>query len=327
MPQDFVIPRPGGPERPPQKPISGPDEAAFVKAFGQLLPPAKFLSTATGKAAYYELPPSAPSENSDPPHRVLFLHGVQTPALGMLPLARALHASHPHAHIVLVDLWGHGLTETPIAPHDAGLFLGLVDALLDELNWPSAHLVGYSFGGNLTARYVTLRPSRVQSFVLVAPAGLFRLSNFSAEDQVQFGGDDQVAAWKWVLNFLEGGDLVVPADWKERVEKGEVVAEAVKEWQMREHLGHTATVTAIFRDAGVMDSHAEFLKASQSGIPSIAILGEFDEVCNEQQLKEQGFENVTTISNVGHAVVRTRVSEVAGLVGDFWSKRGKATTD
>lgn len=39
-----------------------------------------------------------------------------------------------------------------------------------------------------------------------------------------------------------GGQLNIPADWKQRVEKGEVVAEAVREWQIREHPGHVASV-------------------------------------------------------------------------------------
>ncbi|KAH6684652.1 Alpha/Beta hydrolase protein [Halenospora varia] len=325
-PDEFVLPRPGGAPRSSQKPIPGPAEAAFTETFGTLLPPAKFLNTTNGKAAYYELLPSLPGGNSDTVSRVLFIHGVQTPALGMLPLARALQTSFPHAHLVLVDLWGHGLSDTPIIPHDAGLFHQLLDALLDRLDWPSAHLVGFSFGGATTAGYVALRPSRVQSFTLVAPAGLFRSSDFSAEQQGHLRGDDEVAARKWILDFLEGGELVVPTDWKQRVERGEVVAEAVREWQMREHPGHVASVIAIVRDGGVMDTHAEFLKAAGTGIPSLAVLGELDEVCSERQLNEQGFANVAVIPQVGHGVVRERVPEVAALVSNFWTKLGKAST-
>ncbi|KAF2180440.1 alpha/beta-hydrolase [Zopfia rhizophila CBS 207.26] len=326
-PGEFILPRPGGAPRISQKPIPGPAEAAFTKAFGSLLPPAKFLNTANGKAAYYELLPSLPGGNSDTPSRVLFIHGVQTPALGMLPLARALQTSFPHAHLVLVDLWGHGLSDTPTVPHDAGLFHQLLDALLDRLDWPSAHLVGFSFGGAITAGYVALRPSRVQSFTLVAPVGLLRSSDFSAEQQGHLRGDDEAAARKWILDFLEGGELVVPTDWKQRVEKGEVVAEAVREWQTREHPGHVASIIAIVRDGGVMDTHAEFLKAARTGIPSLAVLGELDDLCSERQLNQHGFANVAIILQVGHGVVRERVPEVAALVSDFWTKLGKASTD
>ncbi|KAF2689031.1 alpha/beta-hydrolase [Lentithecium fluviatile CBS 122367] len=317
-PNTLVLPRPGTVALPPQSLIPAPAEAAFTATFGTLLPQAKFLETSNGKAAYYKLLPSSTDGNSVGPNCVLFIHGVQTPALGMLPLARALHASTPHAHFVLVDLWGHGLSDTPIVPHDATLFHQLLDALLDQLEWLSAHLVGFSFGGALTVGYVASRPSRVQSFVLVAPAGMIRSSKFTPDQQGYLRGGDEAAAQKWILELLEGGQLVVPSDWKQRVAKGEVVAEAVREWQMREHPGHFASVVAAFRNGGVFDNHAEFQKASRAGIPSFAVLGELDDVCTEADLRENGFSNVAVVSQVGHGVVRERVPEVAQLIGGFW---------
>ena len=235
-PDQLVLPRPGATSGSQQKAIQGPTEASFVEAFGQLLPSAQFLITDIGKAAYFEFPPLSEDSCSRPQSRVLLIHGVQTPALGLLPLIRNLQKISPHAHFVVVDLWGHGLSDTPLAPHDAALFHHLLDTLLDHLAWSSVHLIGYSFGGSLTAGYVTLRSSRLQSFTLVAPAGLIPLSMFSAEEQDIFLGNDEVAAKNWILGWLEGGDLVVPTDWKERVAKGEVVAEAVREWEVREHL-------------------------------------------------------------------------------------------
>lgn len=311
----LILPRPGQTTGSTQKPIPGPSEADFTNTFGNLLPAAKFLSTTNGKAAYYELLPT-----SEPAQRILLIHGVQTPAIGMIPLAKTLQKGLPQAHIALVDLWGHGLSDTPIVPHEASLFHQLIDAVLDRLEWPSAHIVGFSFGGALTTGYVASRPSRVQSFVLVAPAGLLCASDFSDEEQRLLKGEDEEAAKKWVLEFLEGGQLVVPGDWKERVANGEVVAEATREWQMSEHPGHFASVVAIFRDGGVMDSHGEFVKAAQTGIPSLAVLGGLDGLCNQRQLNEQGIENVVVIPQVGHAVVRERAAEVGEFIINFWNR-------
>lgn len=320
MPLDLVLPRPGAAPGPPQPPIPGPTETAFTTTFGALLPPAKFLTTPTGEAAYYEIPPSTTT-----PSRVLLIHGVQTPALGLLPLARALHASFPSAHLALVDLWGHGLSDTPIAPHVPALFHGLIDAVLDTLAWPSAHLVGYSFGAALTVGYVGTRPSRVRSYALVAPAGLIREAGFSAEERryLQRGGEgevDEAAARDWVLGVLEGGELRVPGDWEERVSRGEVVAEAVRGWQMREHRGHTASVVAVFRDGGVMDRDEEFVRAVGTGVPAVVVLGGLDDLCTKEELNGLGFKDVHVVPQVGHGVVRERVPEVAGFIGDFWTK-------
>jgi pimeloyl-ACP methyl ester carboxylesterase len=243
----------------------------------------------------------------------------------MLPLARALHDSFPEKHFVLLDLWGHGLSDTPIVPHEASLFHGLIDALLDELKWSSAHLVGFSFGGALTVGYVTSRTSRVQSFTLVAPAGLIPLSGFDAEGQAHLrGGGDEVAARKFVIDVLQGGEEVVPKDWKERVGKGEIVAEALRQWQMREHKGHGASVVGVFRDGGVMDNDAKFMEAVKTGVPNFVVLGELDDVCTKDQLVDLGFRDVKVVPDVGHEVVRARVPEVAKFIGGFWRGFAKA---
>ena len=300
----------------PIQTIPAPTETEFTETFGSLLPTAQFLHTTYGKAAFYELLPDAGA----PPKRVIIVHGVQTPALGLLPLASALHTSFPHSHCVLVDLWGHGLSDTPIAPHEAGLFHALLDALLDRLGWPSAHFVSYSFGAATTASYVAKHPHRADSMVLNAPAGFIQSSAFTDEQQAYLRGGEGVedAARAWTLDFLEGGELIVPTDWRERVQRGEVVAEALREWQMRVHKGHTASVVAIFRDGGVLDRSAEFVRAAKTGVDSLVVLGELDDLCCEQDLLDAGFENVHVISQVGHAVVRERVPEVARLVGEFW---------
>ena len=311
---ELGLPRPGA-NVANEKPIPGPPEAEFVKTFGALLPAAKFLETPHGKAAYYEI---LPSETKGPIDHVLFIHGVQTPAIGMLPLARALEKSFPHAHLVLVDLWGHGLSDTPILPHEPALFHQLIDDLLAHLNWTSVHLVGFSFGGATTASYVAKRQERVKSFTLVAPAGL--LSSEAIFPPEHMRGDDEAAAEKWILNFLEGGDLVVPSNWKERVSNGEIVAEAVRDWQMRNHPGHVASVVAIFRDGGVMDSHSQFAEAGNAGVPNIAVLGEKDDLVSKEQLESYGFGNVFVVKDSGHGVVRDKAGEVAGLITKFWNR-------
>ncbi|KAF2107051.1 Alpha/Beta hydrolase protein [Lophiotrema nucula] len=327
-PYPFALPRPGAAIEPPKPPIVGPSEAFFTEAFGPLLPPARFLETGHGKAAYYELPPSHQNlELTSSPRRVLLIHGVQTPALGMLPLARALQASFPSAHFVLFDHWGHGLSDTPVLPHEPSLFHTLIDTLLDKLEWTCAHLVGFSFGGALTMGYVASRPSRVQSYTLVAPVGLIPPSVFSDVENSHLRGDTTEAeAREWVLGWLEGGELVVPQDWRERVGRGEVVRPAVLKWQIQEHPGHMASVLAIIRDGGVSGSDTKFIEAVRTGLPSLAVLGGTDDVCTEKQLNEVGMLNVAVIPQVGHEVVRERASEVAAFISNFWTDLDKVSS-
>ncbi|CEJ60560.1 hypothetical protein PMG11_09131 [Penicillium brasilianum] len=319
----IVLPRPGMARLSDAlQPIRAPSEAAFVATFGQLLPQASYLQTTHGRAAYYEIPASspAPSGNTNIVSRVLFVHGVQTCAIGLQPLASALSSRFPHAQCVLVDLWGHGLTDTPIVPHEPALFHELLETLMVHLGWDDAHFIGYSFGGSTTATFAVAHPERVASMVLVAPAGLLHASDF---DEVQNsylrGGEGlEEKARAWIFEFLEGGQLVVPPDWKERVARGEMVAEAVKQWEMEEHEGHAASVIAVFRDGGALDKDAEFAQAAKSGIPNLTILGELDGVCSVETLERVGMSNVAVVPQVGHGVVRERVPEVASLIENFW---------
>ncbi|KAM0263210.1 hypothetical protein ACHAQJ_001365 [Trichoderma viride] len=321
----IVLPRPGTTPPDTVQSIRAPSEIAFTATFGKILPEASYLSTKNGRVAFYELLPSSLSHTDDTKtiSRVLFVHGVQTSAIGLQPLASVLSARFPHAKCVLVDLWGHGLTDTPFAAHDAALFHGLLESLFLHLEWENAHLVGYSFGSSVTASFAAAKPERVASMVLVAPAGFMRKEQLFNELQRSYlrGGEGlEQPAKEWIMEFLEDGQLIVPSDWKERVDRGEVVAEAVRDWQQKNHEGHAASVVAIFRDGGVLDNSTEFAKAAKTGIKYLFIFGGLDDICSPEDIYDVGMHNFVTVPQVGHGLVREKASEVAGLIEDFWHK-------
>ncbi|KAL7917508.1 Alpha/Beta hydrolase protein [Trichoderma austrokoningii] len=320
----IVLPRPGTALPDTRHPIRAPSEVNFTAVFGKILPEASYLSTKHGRVAFYELLPSSlsPPDDETAISRVLLLHGVQTPAIGLQPLASALSARFPHAKCVLIDWWGHGLTDTPFAAHNGALFHDLLESLFLHLGWGNAHLIGYSFGASIAASFAAARPERVASMVLVAPAGFIRSELFTKQQKSYLRGGEglEEPAKEWILEFLEGGQLIVPQDWKESVGRGEVVAEAVRAWEMKNHEGHAASVVAIFRDGGVLDNSAEFAKAAENRIKYLYILGELDDVCSPQDLFGIGVQDFVIISQVGHAVVRDKASEVAQSIADFWGK-------
>lgn len=300
--------------------IKAPSEAAFISTIGNVLPPASYLQTSKGTAAYYKMKaPSPVSDSSTKPiSRVLFVHGVQTPAIGLQPLASALSSLFPHSKCVLVDLWGHGLTDTPILPYETALFHELLESLMVHLGWEDAHFIGYSFGGSTVASFAAIHHQRVTSMVLVAPAGLVLLSKFESHKKYLNGGEGlEEEAQAWILELLEGGPLKVPSNLKDRVNRGKVVAEAVRDWQIKEHEGHLASVVGIFKDGGVLDRHAEFAEAARKGIRSLCILGELDDWCSASDLKQAGMHNVAVVSQASHGVVRQKVPEVTQLIEGF----------
>lgn len=308
-----VVSAPGGPEI-----LSAPSEQEFTAVFGSLLPPASYLSTPNGDVAYYRIHPTSPTIDGK---RIFLIHGVQTPALGLLDLARVLATNDPSATIILYDHFGHGLTPTPVIPHTPSIFHDVITRLLDHLHWTSAHLVGYSFGGSLLAGYLCYWPERVDSATFVAPAGLLNSTDLDLHGQIMLcgeTGEDIEEVRDWVFNeFLEGGALVVPEDWQERVNRGEVVAEAIRHWQLTHHDGYQASVIGIVRDASVFGYHLAFQHALEVGKPCLVILGAEDGVCSVKDVEDVGFKNIKVIENVGHAVVRERAEMVGQYIHDF----------
>jgi pimeloyl-ACP methyl ester carboxylesterase len=239
----------------------------------------------------------------------------------MLPLAKALQASRPNVHIVLYDHFGHGLSSTPLVPHVPALFHNQIIKLLQHLKWPSAHLLGFSFGGSTVTSFTALYPNLAQSLVVVAPAGLLRSATLTEPGPSYFKGGagvDEGLATDWTVDFISGGSLVVSPDWKASFAKGEISGEPIQVWEREHHKGHIPTIVAIFRDGGICDMHQYFEKASQSGIKRLAVLGELDDLCTEQDLRFVGFEDVVIVPQAGHSLVRQQVSEVAGPIIEFW---------
>lgn len=322
----IVLPRPstaGGPTaiESPSTVIAAPTEEAFIAEFGALLPPAQFLEVDQKQTAYYELPPKSKSVTAACTQRILLVHGVGTPALGLLPLAKALQASKPTAHIVLYDLYGHGLSSTPIAPHVPALFHDQIIQLLRRLDWPSAHLLGFSFGGSTVASFTAIHLNLVQSMVLVAPAGLLKSQSLTEEEQAYKKGGpgvDETAVRDWVKNWINGGPLVALPDWKARFANGEISGEPIQIWEREHHKGHLASIAGMLRDGGIFDMHNEFKKAVESGVKGTAVLGQLDDICTEQDVKFIGLNDVLVVPEAGHGLVKTHAASVANHVLNFW---------
>lgn len=70
--------------------------------------------------------------------------------------------------VIVVDLVGHGKTESPEETwhYEIEQVASQMIALLDELQIPKAHMLGYSMGGRLAITLACLYPNRVSSLVL-----------------------------------------------------------------------------------------------------------------------------------------------------------------
>jgi pimeloyl-ACP methyl ester carboxylesterase len=103
---------------------------------------------------------------------VLLLHGIGCSVLEWEHNVAALAARH---RVFAVDLLGFGLTDKP--EHEKYSIHRLAQFSLDfltALQIPSAHVAGNSLGGIIGLECARIAPERVQSLLLVDPAGMDR---------------------------------------------------------------------------------------------------------------------------------------------------------
>ena len=100
---------------------------------------------------------------------VVLLHGQLMPRRMHQPLARALAASG--AHVVTLDLLGHGRSDRPDDPrlYSMTAFGEQVISLLDHLEIERAVVGGTSLGGNVSLEVAVLAPDRVSGLIVEMP--------------------------------------------------------------------------------------------------------------------------------------------------------------
>lgn len=107
------------------------------------------------------------SEKTEAPV-VLLLHGYKLRQNFWLRtgLADDLAASY---RVVTIDLRGHGQSGKPESPEDYGPKVGLdAIALLDHLEIPKAHMIGYSMGAFVVGRLLVTHAHRIESAMLAS---------------------------------------------------------------------------------------------------------------------------------------------------------------
>lgn len=96
---------------------------------------------------------------------VVLLHGI--PTWGFL-WEQTVAALTPHYRVLVPDLLGYGYSaKRDDFDRSLACQTEMVNAFLEKLNIPSAHVVGHDLGGGIALRLATLFPQRVRSLCLL----------------------------------------------------------------------------------------------------------------------------------------------------------------
>ena len=112
---------------------------------------------------------------------VLFLHGLSQQRAFWGPVVRRLH-SRP---VAALDQRGHGESDTPLgSDFSVAACADDVVAALDHLGWPTAVVVGHSWGGSVALSAAARHPSRISAAVLI-DGGLWSPSGLGPRDEIR----------------------------------------------------------------------------------------------------------------------------------------------
>jgi pimeloyl-ACP methyl ester carboxylesterase len=106
---------------------------------------------------------------------LLLLHGLADHALVWSSLGDDLAADY---HIIAPDLRGHGDSSKPTTGYSSEAIIADLEALMDDLGWQDAHILGHSWGGKLAAIWATKSPQRFRSLILVDPFFINKLPSW-----------------------------------------------------------------------------------------------------------------------------------------------------
>ncbi len=127
---------------------------------------------------------------------VVLVHGFSVPMYIWDSTFTAL--SNAGYRVIRYDLYGRGLSDRPDAAYDGAMYDAQLDGLLDSLHVQQPiDLLGLSFGGYVTAHYVSTHAARVRTLTLVDPIS-------SSGPMPAMFTTPMIGPWIWQVTVVPG---------------------------------------------------------------------------------------------------------------------------
>lgn len=285
-----------------------------------LLPGGRWVKSPHGTFRAYEFGPT----NG---RRVLLIHGISTPCCVFRDMAHTL--VEDGCRVLTFDLFGRGWSDAPTGvPYDDRLYIAQILYALysSPESWARFNLVGYSLGGAVATSFAATMPGRIETLVLIAPAGILRLSKVALLSRLAITGylPEAMATWmakrrmgKRIMTAEQSKAAVDPADRSQVID-----IPAVMEWQGRSHPGFIGSFMSSLKYAPLYDRQEEWAQVGKTGIKRVGlIMGETDDVIQLELMPEMiellgGEDKVVTevLKDTGHDLVARKGKTVAEFV-------------
>ena len=281
-----------------------------------ILPGSRLVPTPHGTISVSEFGP-------EHGRKILMIHGISTPSVIFASLATAL-ASDGY-RVMVFDLFGRGYSDAPTdVPYDERLYgTQILYALYSSpISWDRFSIVGYSLGGGIAVSFAANFGERLESLVLLAPAGLLKAKSMGLMMKLARGGWVPAMIENWMLTRQLGARAEAhsndaPSD--DGMDYAKVMA-----WQALNHRGFPLAFGSTFRFGPIYDRQEEWKQAAKKGIMRIGIMvGEKDAVIPPSLLPAMvealgGADRVRgeILPGGGHSLVRERWRDCADFISD-----------
>jgi len=164
---------------------------------------------------------------------------------------------------IAVDFRGHGKSDKPHDPKAYGMEVRLdVVRLLDHLKIPRAHILGYSYGGQIVSKLLTTHPERFITAILGGSAAVRGTLNPQAIERLaaEFEGPN---AFRTIVLQVWPSKEPAPAE--------EDIRRYAQQFAAPNDLRAMAALTRSWSDVSVTDAELKAIR-----VPTLAVIGTAD---------------------------------------------------
>ena len=227
---------------------------------------------------------------------VVLIHGYGSTAEGNWILPRVFQQLAKNYRVIALDCRGFGKSDKPHDVKQYGREMALdIVRLLDHLKVQKAHIVGYSMGGGITLKLLTMKPERFLTATLGGTAGRFALSSEELRQIEQMATEMEKGSVRTLILSVWPTDQPKPTE--EEIKKREAA-----------YAGQDLVALAAVRRSNV-DQVVTEKQVAAIKVPTICIVGNADSrLVNVDKLKK-GMPKlkVVTIEGATHSGERAAV--------------------
>lgn len=249
---------------------------------------------------------------------VVCVHGLTTPEYVWDDIADAL--ADQGNRVVSYDLFGRGYSDRPRNPQDEAFFLRQLDGVLNATGAPETFtLMGYSMGASISVAYASQHPNRIESLILIAPAGMSTTAN-----RIEAFLRETPVIGDWGVRVF-GGFLRRKLDQRKKETDPKLVEFNRRQLAESDYRGFLPAVLSSGRHLLKGHQTAQHQKLGAENVPTLAIWGEVDAVIPISAMGEMTQANRLviheTVSGADHGLPYTHPGEVTRIIRDFLLSR------